>query len=213
MKSSRGWNNFSMSGLAFREISAIISGIMKQNALLWRISSAALGAFILLVTNNLPAQKLWTSPTNGLWREGTNWSGGTPPATTNITTVFIGNANTKVITIDAVTSSSNLTVGRVNLWGTNNGNNSLIMDNVPTNNPLIITQPLTIGKGGALGLIGSACVVQNSLTISNGASLGVTNGSLLLNAGAGMFLNVYGGSATLDSGAITIEDTNVHVRV
>src|SRR5712691_200025 len=147
MKSSPDRNNFSISRLAFRENSAIICGIMKQNALLWRMSSAVLGALLLLFTNSVQAQKLWTSPTNGLWRQGTNWSGGTPPSITNISTIVIANANTKVITIDSITSSSNLTVGRLNVWGTNNANNSLIMDNVPTNNPLIITQPLTIGKG------------------------------------------------------------------
>jgi T5SS/PEP-CTERM-associated repeat protein len=186
---------------------------MKQNALFWRMSSAVLGTLVLLFTNNLQAQKLWTSPTNGLWREGTNWSGGTAPSITNIGNVLIGNANTKVVTIDSGTSSSNLTVGRLNLWGTNNGNNTLLMDNVTTNKPLILGSQLTIGKGGAFDLINSAVQVSDSLTISNGGSLNLTNASLMMNASLGMFFNLYGGSATLDSGFIKIGDTNVHVRV
>jgi len=185
--------------------------IMKRSAVkLWLVYNALFG-FVLLFATTTPAQKVWVSPAGGLWRDGSNWSGGTPPFSTN--SILIGNTNSKVVTIDAATPLDNLTVSRLTVLGTNAFTNTLTMDNVTTNNPLILSSSLFIGKGGAFRLINSAVQVPNSITISNGGSLSLTDASLVLNAGAGMFFNIYGGSATLESGSILIGDSNVLVRV
>jgi len=175
----------------------------------------SLAGLVLLFATKADAQKIWVNPSSGLWREGTNWSGGTPPTGgTNTTAVWITNANSKVVTIDAGTSATNLVATRLNLWGGGSSStNTLLMTDVTTDLPLVLGSGSFIGRGGACGLANSALVVQNSLTISNGGSLGITNSAVAVTAGAGMFLNIYGGSAILDSGSFTVRDTNVQVRV
>src|SRR2546425_5384692 len=130
---------------------------------------ASIAFLTLSILTPARADKAWISPTDGLWRIGTNWSGGSPPDSTfssNITTVWITNAISKVVTIDAGTPSTNLTVGRLNLWAASSFTNTLMMLDVGTNNPLALLSPLTIGRGGALSMMNSAVVVQDALTIS-----------------------------------------------
>src|SRR5438128_5716590 len=98
---------------------------MKKDALRLWLSTASLASFILIFATSVSAQKFWVSPTSGLWRDGANWSGGTPPFSTN--NVTIANTNSKVVTIDAATPSANLTITRLNLWGPNNFTNTLII--------------------------------------------------------------------------------------
>ena len=173
-------------------------------------------ALVLLAAFDVSADKIWLAPTNGLWQVATNWSGGAAPSGgTNATTVWLTNANSKVITIDSTTPAANLVAAKLNLWAWSNTatTNALQLTDVAPGNPLTLSNALVIGRGGALGLNNSSMLVQNSLTVSNGGSLGITNSSLLVNAGAGMFFNVYGGNVILDSGSITVGDTNVPVRV
>ena len=83
---------------------------MKRSAFQRWFFNASLASFIFLLATSLPAQKSWVSPISGLWRDGTNWSGGTPPFSTN--TVQIVNASNKVVTIDAAASELVTWTGR-----------------------------------------------------------------------------------------------------
>ena len=63
-------------------------------------------ALILLAAFDVSADKIWLTPTNGFWHAATNWSGGAAPSGgTNATAVWLTNANSKVVTIDATTLS------------------------------------------------------------------------------------------------------------
>src|SRR5438105_680923 len=185
---------------------------MKKNAARFFFSKASLACLLVLLATAVSADQIWLTPGSGFWKEGSNWNSGSPPGGTNITTVWITNSNTKVVTIDAATPATNLLVTKLNLWGPNTSTNTLHILNVTTNNPLILSSPAFIGNRGALGLANSAVRAQNSLTISNGGSLGITNSALVI-TGSFIFFNVYGGSATLDSGSIVVGDASVPVRV
>src|SRR5437763_961363 len=69
---------------------------------------------------------------------------------------------------------------------------------------------LASSLSGCILLVGlSASADKIWLTPTDGLLQVGTNWS----AGAGMFVNIYGGNATFDSGSITVGDTNVAVRV
>src|SRR5437667_2565021 len=101
---------------------------MKKNAVRLWLSNIVFCTVVLLLASRAYAQKTWVSPSSGFWKDGTNWSGGTPPFSTN--SVIIANPNSKVVTIDAPTPPANLTITRLTLLGTNTSTNTLIMDNV-----------------------------------------------------------------------------------
>ena len=94
------------------------------------------------------AEKAWIRPTSGLWRVGTNWSGGTPPDITSF--IQITNDSTKVVTIDAATPASNLTVQRLSISAPNAATNTLLVADLGAGNPLRLQDTLTILAGGAL---------------------------------------------------------------
>src|SRR2546423_4116533 len=134
------------------------------------------------------SEKVWIRPSGGLWRAGTNWSGGTPPDITSY--IQITNDSTKVVTIDAATPASNLTVQRLTISAPNAATNTLIVADPGTNNPLTLQDTLTILTGGVLRVTNSALIVD-----------------IVLN-----HVNV-DGDIELDSGSITVGDDTVETRV
>ncbi|HEU0049081.1 MAG TPA: hypothetical protein VFQ43_15930, partial [Nitrososphaera sp.] len=104
------------------------------------------------------AEKAWTRPTGGLWQVGTNWSGGTPPDITSF--IQITNDSTKVVTIDAATPASNLTVQRLSISAPNAANNTLLVTDLGAGNPLTLQDTLSILAGGALRVTNSGVIVD-----------------------------------------------------
>src|SRR5436305_15009711 len=110
---------------------------MKRIAVRLWFLIASLASFILFASR-ASADKFWLTPTNGLWQVATNWSGGAAPAGgTNATTVWITNANSKVVTIDATTPSTNLAAIKLNLWAWSNTatSNAFEVNDVHAGNP------------------------------------------------------------------------------
>ena len=134
------------------------------------------------------AEKAWIRPISGLWRVGTNWSGGTPPDITSF--IQITNDSTKVVTIDAATPASNLTVQRLSISAPNAATNTLLVADLGAGNPLTLQDTLTILAGGALRVTNSAVIVD-----------------IVLN-----HVNV-DGDIEFDSGSITIGGQTVETRV
>jgi T5SS/PEP-CTERM-associated repeat protein len=147
-----------------------------------------LAGFILVSGFAASAQKIWTSPTSGNWADTNNWSGQIAPSSSS--TVYITNANTKTVTIDATTPAANLTINTLKLWAPAGSTNTLFLNNVGTNNPL---------------------VCQVTLALSDGAAMRITNSALFANIiNSSVDID---GSITLDSGSITFGDTTVTARV
>ncbi|HEX4644550.1 MAG TPA: hypothetical protein VH598_02985, partial [Verrucomicrobiae bacterium] len=147
-----------------------------------------LACMIALTCINASAQKIWTSPASGSWGTGTNWSGNTPPSSSSV--VYITNANTKTVTIDATTPAANLTIATLKLGAPPGATNLLLLSGAGTNNPL---------------------VCQVVLALADGAALRVTNSALfadIINSAVDI-----DGNMTLDDGWITFGDTTVTARV
>jgi T5SS/PEP-CTERM-associated repeat protein len=134
------------------------------------------------------AEKIWTNSASGLWTDGTNWTGHTPPDITSF--IRITNDNTKTITIDATAASTNLTVQKLTLSAPPGATNTLLLSNTGTNNPLIFQTGLELTDGAAIRITNSALVTQ------------LTNDHVNID-----------GSLTLDSGFIDFGDVTVTSRV
>jgi T5SS/PEP-CTERM-associated repeat protein len=153
-----------------------------------RATSRLVACAILLSGITASAQKIWTNPTSGNWGAGINWSGNTPPSSSSV--VYITNANTKTVTIDATTPAANLTIATLRLGAPPGATNTLLLSGAGANNPL---------------------VCQVALVLADGAALRVTNSALfadIINSAVDI-----DGSLTLDSGSITFGDTTVTARV
>src|SRR5439155_16748230 len=107
---------------------------------------------------------IWTNTIDGFWSGGTNWLGGAP---TNNADTRITNVTSKAVIIDAVTPSTNLSIGRLQLWGPAATTNTLLLTNAGPGNPLTASS-VTILRGGTLVATNSAVVDTGSLIMSNG---------------------------------------------
>jgi len=105
----------------------------------------------MFLTQHCFAADNWINSGSGFWRDGANWSTGRAPSLTSGTTT-IANSNTKVVTIDALTPSTNLTINSLTISGSANTANTLLLSNAGTNNPLTLlsSAELKITQGGAL---------------------------------------------------------------
>jgi T5SS/PEP-CTERM-associated repeat protein len=136
---------------------------------------------------------IWTNAADGYWRYGTNWSTGRPP-NLGLGGTYITNASTKTVTVDALTPLTNLFINSLNIWGRTNTTNTLLLSDLGTNSPLVVSNAtLTIAKGGAV-------VVTNSSLVVTGRFIN---------------FNVWAGDVTLESGSIIAREepltTNVTV--
>lgn len=148
----------------------------------------------LLLSVDAFGASVWTNANSGLWRGSSNWASGSLPSITS--GIYITNAGTKAVTIDAPTPPQNLVINSLNVWAPNGGSNTLRLADVGTNNPLVLSNVnLTIRTRGALQITNSSLIVTN-----------------VFNA-PGVDFNIWAGSVTLDSGSIIVRgsaaDTNL----
>ena len=126
----------------------------------------------------------WVNPGSDLWQVGTDWSLSVPPDNTHWA-IFVTNANTKTVTINATTSSNfpgSMTASNLTLSAPTGSTNTLFVAGVGTNLPLTVLASLSIGNGGVL-LISNSSVKVSGLTnsiLSLGGSVVLENGSLLV---------------------------------
>jgi T5SS/PEP-CTERM-associated repeat protein len=139
----------------------------------------------------------WINSGSGFWKDGANWSAGRAPHSESGST-YITNANSKTVTMDAMTPATNLTINSLTISGQGSDANTLALVNVGTNNPLTLLN-------------------SSELKITGGGVLTITNSALVITGSYGSGFNVWAGSVTLESGSIrVIEDpgvTNLTVKV
>src|SRR6266542_3269833 len=161
-----------------------------------RMSASMMICVVLSFAQNCFGAASWTNTGSGFWKDGSNWSGGRSPNSA-LGSTLITNASTKTVTIDALTPSTNLTINSLTISGPGASTNTLLLADVGTNNPLTL--------------------VSSELKIAQGGALIVTNSSLVLTGSSSQGLNLFAGSATLESGSLrVIEDpgaTNITVLV
>jgi len=148
------------------------------------------GLCLVLVAVARPAhgEKIWTNSASGLWSDGTNWTGHTPPDITSF--IRITNDISKTVMIDGTTLATNLTVQKLTMGAPPGATNLLLLSDLTTNNPLVFQTGLELDDGASLRITNSAVAVQ------------LTNDHINLD-----------GLLTLDSGLIDFGDTTVTSRV
>ena len=163
-----------------------------------RMSASMMICVVLSFAQNCFGAASWTNTGSGFWKDGSNWSGGRSP-NSDLGSTLITNASTKTVTIDALTPSTNLTINSLTISGPGASTNTLLLADVGTNNPLTL--------------------VSSELKIAQGGALIVTNSSLVLTGSSSQGLNLFAGSATLESGSLRVlenpgaTDITVLVRV
>ncbi|MCI0747468.1 MAG: hypothetical protein L0Y58_18850 [Verrucomicrobia subdivision 3 bacterium] len=132
---------------------------------------------VIALSRPIFADTSWISPTDGLWSDPLNWSGGLPQQMQGITT--IDNSGTKVILLNASADPTNRVIQRLNLSnGSGEATNTLLIDGVALEMRNTLTMDLggvlVIRNDGALNIAGSG---TTSLNI-NGGILDLLGGSL-----------------------------------
>jgi hypothetical protein len=146
------------------------------------------GLLLVVSSKAVRAEKIWTNNLSGLWSDGTNWTGHTPPDINAF--IRITNDFTKTVTIDALTDATNLTVQKLTINAPPGATNTLLLSSVGVTNPLVF---------------------QTGLEMMDGAEIRITN-SMLQTLLTNDHVNI-DGALTLDSGVIDFGDTTVTSRV
>ena len=125
----------------------------------------------------------WIDGGSGKWEMGTNWSAGQPLSTQPAE--YITNANSKTVTIDAITvhAPSAMTISNLTVSGVGGATNTLAITNAGAATPLVVLNTLTLGTGGVM-------VVSNSAVVAGAVG---NAGTIQANAGT---LTIIGGTTT-----------------
>ena len=141
----------------------------------------------------------WTNTAStGLWHDATKWSLGIAP--TNIHNVFLTNATTKTVTVNAATPAINRTINSLTLRGIGAGINTLQLTNMGAATPFHVLHTLSIGTNAVLVITNSALVADGLSSadffvdgiVSNraGGSITVTNSDFIIgNTRPGILVN------------------------
>src|SRR6266404_6133815 len=140
----------------------------------------------------------WTNVNAGKWETNSNWSLGVAPAITQ-SFIYITNAPSKTVTIDAVTSGSfpaTLSISNLVLFAPAGSFNTLTVNNAGTGTPLRVLSSMFLNgratlnvlansvvelAGGSfvLGVGGTEFGSTSHVNLFGGGSLIATNGTLL----------------------------------
>lgn len=166
--------------LAISSASAAMSGYQYRAVVTGSCGSQTSNAVTLSVS---PSTGGWLGATSTNWATASNWCGGVPVSTTDVTLVS-GPSNMPTVSL-AAAEARDLTI--------NNGATLTV-----NGNTLTINGNLTINSGGSLIITSNAVTVNGTITVNSGGTLTVTgtlnakgavaNGGAISGAGA-MILN------------------------
>ncbi len=144
----------------------------------------------------------WTSASGGKWETSTNWLFGTAPSLSDSADT-ITNANTKSVTIDAVTTNTPgvMTISNLVISAPLGSTNTLFLSNAGALTPLQVLNGLTVGSGGVLTVNGSSVIAG---PVSNAGVIQASGGTLEffgLNIGTN---DALAGSITITNGSVLL---------
>jgi hypothetical protein len=120
----------------------------------------------------------WISPTRGYWDDYTKWSLDVAPSTNGQTLILITNDISKTVTIDSYTADdypSTMIISDLVVSAPGFATNTLELSEFGTNTSLQVLDTLIVTNGGALQITDSA------LTVSGGTNSGLSvDGSMLM---------------------------------
>jgi hypothetical protein len=174
---------------------------MKTKLLCW------FGGVLLLAATTARAQNSWIDG-SGKWETTNDWSFGAAPG--GAEAIFITNAATKTVTIDATTSTSHvstLTIGHLFLSGLPGATNTLRLANAGLATPLSISAFGEIHTNGALVIFNSAVNVGFGLQRDDG--LITVDLGYLFTTNASDGLTIGSGEFDLNSGTVSVNQVEV----
>jgi len=183
-----------------------------------RVLASILAATLCAHLSARAQDNSWTNTGDGFWQYGTNWSAGAPSSAQYI---FITNAGTKTVTIDATTAGSfpsTMTVSNITLSSVGGGVNTLFLDNAGLATPLNVLNAFTMGTGAVVHVNNSALQVDGSLDVSGVNSYNnriiITNGGQLVTGGTAIGGLPGSGNHVLVTGpgSTWFNNGNLHVR-
>lgn len=130
----------------------------------------------------------WTNTASGLWADASNWVPGAP----SNSAVYITNALSKTVTIDAATPAGNLNNQNLYLWSPGSAINTLLLSGNVT--PLLL--------GGSVAYIGNSAGAGTGLLALDHGNLVATNSSSSFQ----LFVGYAGtGTLTVSNGTFTAQ--------
>ena len=140
----------------------------------------------------------WTGGASGKWENGANWNAGAPSSSQSI---FVTNANTKTVTVDATTAGTfpgTMTINNLTVAGVGAGVNTLSLNNAGLVTPLQVNDNLNLKHGGAI-------LINNSvLRVVNFSDYGTIDGQVQLLSGSLQADRLALGSVTGETGTISV---------
>ena len=150
----------------------------------------------------------WISTADGKWETGSNWSSNNPP--TSAEAVFITNTApamaffAKTITIDSTTSGGSpgtMTVSNLTMSGPGVVHNTLALANAGSITPLRILNTLTISSGGIVSITNSILLLDGILS-----NFSPDDGAVGLNTGMINTTNIFTAIGYNGQGFFTVRD-------
>ena len=103
----------------------------------------------------------WIASAGDKWETATNWSLGLAP--TNTQSIFVTNSDSKIVTIDSTTAvgfSDTMSASDLSISTPDGSTNTLFISGTGTNLPLTILNSLSLSSGGMVVISNSAVYVQ-----------------------------------------------------
>lgn len=151
-------------------------------------------------------QNVWINPASDKWELAPNWSQGVPSSAQ--AALLITNANSKTITIDATTAASNsangcLAIGGLTILSPNGSTNTLNMVNAGFASPLHVLNSLTITNGSAMSITNSALQVDGDMRVDGRFTMQPDTQVVMSNTS--MYVgSVATGQVTMSGGAMNV---------
>ncbi len=166
-----------------------------------------------------PLYNSWTNASGGKWETAGDWSFGAAPLVTDLGD-FLTNANTKSVTIDAVTTGtpSALTINYLTVSAPSGSTNTLFLNNAGTATPLQILTSLTVGTGGVVFVSNSGLVAGLA---TNAGLIEATTGTVTISrmdnawtasASATNVPPLNTGVLLMNGGMLTVADTDTDTQ-
>lgn len=177
----------------------------------WRLRKlrCAFCAMVITLTLSLThavwAQNdVWTNTTGGKWETASNWSPAIAPSV-SFSSIYVSNATTKTVTIDATTSGSfpsTMDINNLIVSGPAGTVNTLFLDNAGLATPLTLNGQLTVGAGGVLSITNSLVELTSPGFVDNGIVL-LNTGDVINTNSTGLFIGDAGtGTFTVSNGTV-----------
>jgi hypothetical protein len=153
------------------------------------------------------ADTVWIAPVNEFWRNAPNWSEGAP--TLDAGFVYITNANSKTVTIDAITPLANLEIDSLDLSAPAGQTNTLRLESLGAN-PFQVIGVMAVNRGGLVQITNSTLFIDGETAANldvNAGQLDLSSGEINLTEFSRMRVGIAGtGIVNVVSGSLNSED-------